>query len=381
MAKILRFLSLLMLLLPIIVTCSPQPTPTPAPILPPAGLQPLAAPSTLALRPEDVAWTEVVRAAKKEGGLTLYTVYFPGDWGTEMSQLFAKSTGLRVEVLVAPGNSSVERIRTERRANSPVADVLASATLWVLTAKQEGLTQKVADIPELRDERIFRFDPRLDKDGHILTLQLNTMSPWINTTLVKPGTEPKSWRDLLKPEWKGRISMADPDTGTTPNYIFHGLTSRGKLDQSYFTALGKQELKFQPNSRLEVYGLARGEISLMFATSSNAVIPFLQEGAPLKAIDMAEGIVTYRTGGVALLQGVTHPNAARVFINWLFSKEGQSIFGKGAGSIGFREDVPSFMPPQGQFTPGNPIMMTLEDELEIAKIQRERTVSKILRGG
>jgi len=133
---------------------------------------------------------------------------------------------------------------------------------------------------------------------------------------------------------------------------------------------------------MNAQALAQGQVPLIFASAAaaNGMAPFLLEGAPVKAIDMVEGVVTYRSGGVALLQGAPHPNAARVFINFLFSAEGQAIFHKYSVSIGFRKDVPSFVPPQGQLTPANPILINLEDELEIAKIQRERTFTKLLRG-
>ncbi|MDO8635332.1 MAG: extracellular solute-binding protein, partial [Dehalococcoidia bacterium] len=207
-------------------------------------------------------------------------------------------------------------------------------------------------------------------------------SPWINTKLVPPGSEPKSWRDLLKPEWKGKIGIANPDTAPNSIYIFYGLTSRGKLDQSYFTDLSKQDLQFHATSALSSGALSQGQVPLVFGSvpAANSLGPFLLEGAQLKAIDMAEGIPVYRSGAVALLQGAPQPNAARVFINWLFTKEGVTAFSKYSLTVGFRKDVPSFIPSPGQLTPANPIMMTLEDELEIAKIQRERTLTKMLRG-
>ena len=365
--------------------CAPQATPQPLPVPTPSQATPRATlTSNLPPPTSQDAWAKVVEAGKKEGKLTVYTVHLFGDMGNEIVKTFFEKTGIRVE-LVSAGQSAalIERIKAERRTGSQVASVLTGASTSVLIAKQDGLTEKMGDIPEIKDESIYRYDPKLDKDGHMLSQQLLTMSPWINTKMIKPGTEPKSWRDLLKPEWKGKIGITNPDTGPNAIYIFYGLTSRGKLDQSYFTELSKQDLQFYANVSLASSALSQGEVPLTFSNvpAANSLGPYLLEGAPLKAIDMAEGIPIYRSGAVALLQGSPHPNAARVFINWLFSKEGVTTFSKYSLTVGFRKDVPSFIPPQGQLTPANSIMMTLEDELEIAKIQRERTLTKLLRGG
>ena len=389
MARRLYFIGLLMMSLIIIASCAAPAVPSPAPI--PRQATPASIPtsnippSTSQDAPDKSgqAWVKVVEAGKKEGKLTVYTVHLFGDMGNEMSKIFFERMGIRVE-MVSSGSSAtlIERIKVERRTGSQVPSILTGAGSFVLSAKQDGLTEKMGEIPEVNDESIYRYDPKMDKDGHMLSQQLLTMSPWINTKIIKPGTEPRTWRELLKPEWKGKIGISNPDTGPNSIYIFYGLTSRGKLDQSYFTELAKQDLQWYANVGLASSSLSQGEVPLTFANvpAANSLGPFLLEGAPLKALDMAEGIPIYRSGAVALLQGAPHPNAARVFINWLFSKEGVTTFSKYSLTVGFRKDVPSFIPPPGQLTPANPIMMTLEDELEIAKIQRERTLTKMLRG-
>ncbi|MDO8637308.1 MAG: extracellular solute-binding protein [Dehalococcoidia bacterium] len=383
MARKFYFIGLLMISLIIIASCAAPAVPATAPA--PKQPAPVANPTSNLPAPtsQDTGWAKVVEAAKREGKLTVYTVHLFGDMGNEMSKIFFERMGIRVE-MVSSGSSAnlIERIKAERRAGSQVPSILTGAGSFVLVAKQDGLTEKMGDIPETRDESIYRYDPKMDKDGHMLSQQLLTMSPWVNTKRIPPGTEPKTWRDLLKPEWKGKIGITNPDTGPNAIYVYYGLISRGKLDQSYFTELAKQDLQFYANVGLASSALSQGEVPLAFSNvpAANSLGPFLLEGAPLKAIDMAEGIPIYRSGAVALLQGSPHPNAARVFINWLFSKEGVTIFSKYSGTVGFRKDVPSFIPPQGQLTPVNSIMMTLEDELEIAKIQRERTLTKMLRG-
>lgn len=370
----------------LIVGCSPKIISTPAPVPQPAPAQVAqpAAPS-IAVSPEDAAWAKVVEAAKKEGKLTVYSVHLVGDVANNVSQAFNKRTGLRLEIIGGLSATALERIKTERRAGLQVASAMTGNTAMYLVAKQQdGLTQSAGDLPELRTERIregIRYEPRIDKEGHVLGVAASAFSTWINSNLVRPGTEPKSYRDLLKPEWKGKIAIGDPVIMPNASLIYWPLTSRNRLDDTYFRALGKQELQVQAAARMDMEALSRGQALLALAGASPSAAPFLTQGAPIKAVDMAEGVPISRTSAVSLIQGAPHPNAGRVFINWLFSQEGQTVFLGTLGLMGFRKDVPNFEPPQAQLAPANPIVLNSEDELQVGVTQRQGVVKKLFTEG
>ena len=372
------YLVLSMVLLTALVACAPKAAPQAAPQAVLNTPVPTPVPGTAAMTPEDAAWQKVVEEAKKEGGLTIYSYHLVGDVGLKVGQAFTKRTGLRLEIISGPSTSATERIKVERRTGVQIASVQTGNGLQLLSSKQEGNTQKLGNLPEFKKaEGKTLYDPWLDKDGHLLSMFQSTPNTWINTKLVPPGAEPKTWRDLLKPEWKGRIGAEDPDLGPAINATYYGLTSRGKLDDAYFKQLGKQGLQFNPTGRMSVGLLARGELALLIGLGTSAATPFLEEGASLKAIDLAEGMIIQRSGGLGLIQGAPQPNAGRVFINWLFSQEGQTSYHSLAGTRGSRKDVPNFEPLQAQLDHANPIVLLAEDELVIVRIMRERVLSEL----
>ena len=365
----------------LVLACAPQVTPVAAPATgtsQPASLVPAAVAPVSA---EDEAWQKVVEEAKKEGRLTIYSYHLVGDVGLKVGQAFTKRTGLRLEIISGPSTSATERIKVERRTGVQIASVQTGNGLQLLSSKQEGNTQKLGNLPEFKKaEGKTLYDPWLDKDGHLLSMFQSTPNTWINTKLVPPGAEPRTWRDLLKPEWKGKIGTGNTDSDPGIYATYYGLTSRGKLDDAYFKQLGKQGLQSYPSSRMAVGALASGQIAVAIGIGTSTVTSYLEEGASLKAIDLAEGMVIQRSGGLGLIQGAPQPNAGRVFINWLFSQEGQTMYHSLASTRGSRKDVPNFEPLQAQFDPTNPIVLLAEDELEIVRIMRERVLSKILKG-
>ena len=93
--------------------------------------------------------------------------------------------------------------------------------------------------------------------------------------------------------------------------------------------------------RDEATAVARGEALATVANSLSTVGPLVGSGAPLKALAMKEGTVGTATA-ISVLKNAPHPNAARVFVNWWLSPEGQTAVNKAVGSPNIRKDVPDF---------------------------------------
>lgn len=360
----------------------PSPTLTPAPVPSPSPSAIAETPRpTATSSPEEVEWGKIMQAAKKEGYLILYGFFLQGDVGEQVSRAFREKTGIKLEIVTSAGGSIItERLKAERRGGLQVASILDGGSVDLQNTKQEGLTQAIGDLPTLGEREVWRRKPAIDNEGHIFTFAQGTLNPWINTSLVKAGTEPKSWRELLQPNWKGKIGMVDPSLGSQPGRIFQTLTRAGRLDEAYFRQLGKQDIQWQPNIRHEAESLARGQVHLIFGGSLSALSPYIAEGLPIKAIDMEEGVITYIMGGITLLDKAPHANAARVYLNWFMSKEGQNVFHKANRTYSVRKDVPNFELTQAQLSPKNPVEMTVEDMTAAARVQREGRLKRILLG-
>jgi iron(III) transport system substrate-binding protein len=167
-----------------------------------------------------------------------------------------------------------------------------------------------------------------------------TPSIYYNTQLVKPQ-DVRSYQDLLDPKWKGKIGLRDPRVpgGGLAMWAFL-LDLKG---EEYIKKLAQQEMFVSRNARQIADALAKGNLSLTIGVGHRDFDSFLEANLPVKHLPtLKEG--TYVSGGngiVGILKGAPHPNAARVFFNWLLSREGQELHGKTAQQPTRRLDVPT----------------------------------------
>lgn len=358
--------------------CAPKGTPVapPAPAAQPAPVS-RPAPATPAISPEEAAWGQVVAAAKKEGKVTLYSFSFTGDLAAALAKTFKTEYGISVDIIAGSGAVFLERIKTESRAGQYVADILEGAATNGVLAKQSKLSQAYGFLPALEQKGVWMFDPlTVDPEGHLLYYSPTLSTPWINTKLVSRGEEPRSWKDLLLPKWRGKILVIDPDSMPTPNIYYILLTRYLGFDDDYFRALGKQDLIIAPNQRDSDSKLARGESPLAYSTSLAAVSRMVADGAPIAPLDMREGVQGWAQT-VNLVANAPHPNAARLFTNWLLAREGQTANAKIRSNLPLRTDVPDFSPEPARIKFTKIIPFTAKDTEDAAGVQRQRVLSRL----
>ena len=363
-----------------LVSCAPKGTPptfsTPAPVIIPV---PQTSQPPKAVTPEEAAWAKVVEAAKKEGTLTTYSYNFVGDVGINMTRAFKERYGITLEIVTGRGAEFGERLKTEKRIGQMVADMTDGSALFVENMKVEGLTTSLAgELPVLREKDaffadIFGVDPEYK---HLIAFNFSTFTPWINTNLVKPGEEPKVWQDYLLPRWKGKMLLTDPMVSAGPYQYFIPPMREKVIDEEFLKALNKQDIRFTNSMPDEAGLLARGERALSIRGVDIVFARFATEGAPIKAIALNDGTVL-STVTTAAFKGTPHPNAAKVFINWFLSSEGQTVYGKAATVASVRKDVPNFLPVAARVTPARPILLTNEDNEKGAKLFREHYLEKL----
>lgn len=379
-----RLLLLVIFLVPSLLfgACAPAAAP---PSVPPASTPasiPVPAAANKPLVPQDDPWARVVAEAKKEGRVTLYTFLFTGDVGKEVSRAFEDKYGIKLEFVTGIGTILIERIKAEQRAGRFIADTLDTAVSLVAIAKEDGLTASMGELPALADKDIWALSsPRADPEGHIIGIRPTTLPFWINTTAIKPGEEPRSYRDLVDTRWGGgKLGLSSPVTA--PNSIWIYLTTRknGSLDDDFWRRLGRQQLRLAPSVRETPSWLARGEIAASFVDADSSMAPYVKEGAPLKAVEMSEGVlVAPQSVSIALAKNGPHPNAARVFTNWYLGQEGQSLYARAVGGYyPLRKDTPDIRPPALRVEIKKALLVDLPVALESAKMQREGTLAKLM---
>jgi putative spermidine/putrescine transport system substrate-binding protein len=281
------------------------------------------------------AWTppaELLTAAKAEG--TLSTIALPHSWcnyGEALSS-FASATGLMLNELNPDGGSGdeINAIKTNKDNKGPQApDVIDVGLSFGPQAKTDGLVQnyKVATWDTIPDTA-------KDADGAWYGDYYGVLSFEVNTKVVK--NVPQDWNDLLKPEYKGQVALAgDP---TVSNQAISGvwaagIANGGSLDDAtpglkFFKDLNAAG-NFVPIIS-KTANVASGETPIRIAWTYNGLADkdSLEGNPPIEVVVPKSG----RFGGMyvqAISAYAPHPNAAKLWMEYLYSDAGQNAWLKG----------------------------------------------------
>ncbi|MBI4288011.1 MAG: extracellular solute-binding protein [Chloroflexi bacterium] len=362
-----------------LVACAPAAAPPPPPAVTPSS--PAASPSPEAVRStaQDDAWARTVAAAKREGRLTMYTFNLPGDPGQKVARAFEDAYGIRLEFVTGLGSQLLERLKSEKAAKKDIADTFDTAVSILIQAKAAGLTEAAGNLPVLAESNVWYSFPRVDVEGHVFAWSVSLSTPFINSKLIKPGEEPRTFKELIEPKWKGKAVVAAP--ATTPNIIYlYVKRSQLGLDDNWFRRLAANDLKIAPSIRDSIQIVSIGERAIAPELSATVFGDTISKGAPVRALYMEEGLVSSLSSGISIVKNAPHPNAARLFANWVLSNPGQRVYGEAKSLIPVRSDVPQFVPQDAVVKPKKVIDMDLSDQLETARVQRERELDKLFGG-
>lgn len=293
-------------------------------------------------------WEKVLEGAKKEG-----TVVVKGPPGAKVRRALTGTfekvyPGIAVEFEGGQGGELAAKLIREREAGLYTTDVWVGGFGTLLSLlKPKGIPDPIMPaliLPEVADPKNWK-DNKLefaDKEEKYALVFVNQSGSLLvyNTELLKPGDIPQSLQDLLNPKWKGKMIAVDPTTGGPGRAMFTWLYK--EIGSEYIKALGKQKPVFTRDRRVLVEQVARGAYPLGVAVSNLDAEPFLDAKAPIKLVwNLKEGSYASASyGGVGLVNKAPHSNAAKVYINWLLGKEGQTLFAEAAGWVSRRKDMP-----------------------------------------
>lgn len=377
MAKLFGIMSGISVIL-LVLACAPRASPavTPTSRAPQAATPMLVA--VTPIRAEDAAWQKIVEAARKESNLTIYSSNFTGDIGLALNKSFKERYGIQLNIITGRGAEFIERLKTEKRMGALVGDLHDGNAANTRLMKEQGLTMGIAgELPVLREKDVWvadilRIDPQ---DKHLISFNFILYSPYINTNIVKSGEEPKVWRDFLNPKWKSAMVAVNPTTSAGLFNQFVPLMREKVIDEDFLKALYKQDLRFSRTLEDEATLLSRGERSISISGNNISFSRYISEGAPIRPVEFSHGTVL--SALLVAFKGAPHPNAAKVFINWLLSREGQAVWGKSNSVASVRKDVPNFLPQAAQVTPRQLILSTAEDVDVVAKLFTDRWLDKL----
>lgn len=289
-------------------------------------------------------WDKVLEAAKKEGKVVV-SLPASAELRKMTEEVFKRRYGIEIEIVPGRGASIVRRIADESKAGIRNFDIHVGGSSSVVSGLlAEGTLEPIEPsliLPEVKEAQNWWGGHMWVDRGkrYVYSFQAYlTESMWYNSNLLRPE-EARSYDDFLNPKWRGKIGYLDPRTpGAGDSNWSYMWVVKG---EDYLKRLAAQSLFIGRDQRLLAENLAKGKIALVIGLSHYTFLPFIRAGLPVKPLPpVKEG--TYGTGGsgnLSIIKNAPHPNAAKVYVNWLLGKEGQEVFTKAMGQATRRLDV------------------------------------------
>ena len=263
----------------------------------------------------------MIEAAKKEGSVVWYTAQIINQVATPLAQAFEARYGVKVSPIRADVNDVVLRITAEAKAGKPQADVF-DGTAAAPPLKRAGYVLKwlpdgAKDLP----------DQYKDPEGYWVANNVYIIVPAFNTQLVPPGTQPKVWNDLLDPKYKGRIAISGLSSSSSgPGFVGNVLHDLGEeKGHEFLKRLATQDVKnIYSSARAVVDQVMAGEFAIGLQTFNHQSVISAKLGAPVDWIRWSPAVASLSVASV--VKDSPHPNAAKLFLDFLISEEGQKIF-------------------------------------------------------
>jgi iron(III) transport system substrate-binding protein len=307
-------------------------------------------------------WDETVAAAKKEGKVVVVGSPDPV-MRDEIIPKFTKLFGIQVEYIAGSTALVAAKVSTERLSGIYSIDIylpgVGPALTMLLPERMLDPLKPLLILPEVTEGSHWKRGKPwfVDSEGQYILMLFSSVDNllFINEDYVKRD-EMRSVQDLLNPKWKGKIAADDPtaSTGTGANAAAYFYSQLGP--ESFRKLYVDQQPVISRDRRQLNDWLARGNYPICLTCRAVNAQALQKAGFKLFEVYDLEGIknrVNWAPFLLAVANKAPNPNAARVFINWMATKEALEIYSRGDGATTLRTDVEeSFLDPQTIPKPG-----------------------------
>jgi len=294
-------------------------------------------------------WARTVKAAEQEGEVAYYTI---GETGF-LNEFEKKFPRIKVKVVQGRGNELLVRIMAERRAGKYLADVVRIGNTSPVELYKAKTLQPIASafiLPEVKDESKWWSGKHqyIDGEGRYIFVSVGSVSVNMvarNSGLVS-ASEITSFWDILNDKWRGKIVVIDPRAAGYGRSGARMVYYHPQLGGEYLRRLfSEQVVMVSRDYRQAIDWLAQRRFSLLLFGNGDDVLQGKAQGLPVDVFDTA----SWKEGGalepgaftLAWLDRSPHPNASKVFINWLLSRDGQIAVQRDGGvNDSLRIDIP-----------------------------------------
>jgi iron(III) transport system substrate-binding protein len=311
-----------------------------------------SAPASDASAGADGAWDEIVAAAKREGQVVVI-----GPAGVDVQESLVapferRFPDIHIEYTSPAPPQIPPKLLTERAAEKYTTDLIIVGTTTIvgslLPANALDPIQPFLVGPDAREASAWRggkYDFADEEERYNLVALGRVQVPFVyNPTMVSAG-EFTSFQDLLNPKWKGRMAMLDPRAAGAALDIMTFLYTQPSLGKPYLEQLFAQEPVLSREDRQLLDWVARGQYPIAIGPSVVQAYELRARGLPLELFPgegLREGsFIAASNGTIAVADRAPHPNATRVYLNYILSREGQEEWSKASGLASRRRDVPT----------------------------------------
>ena len=257
----------------------------------------------------------IVEGAKKEGVLVVYTSMTVDQMQKILDAFKARYPFIQTTMFRAVGERLLTKIMTEAQTGKYDFDVVQSAESQAYFLKKKNLLQKYIS-PETKNIQKPFFDP----EGYWTAVYIMPNVIAYNTRMLKRNEVPKTDEELLHPKWNGKIGMDH----TKPEWFAWKLKQMGEeRGLTYMRKLGAQEFQLYAGLSVITNLLVAGEFPLVLNTYLHNVEEVKRKGAPVDWLVQDPVFTKFQPLGIG--SKAPHPNAAKLFSDFVLSEEGQKI--------------------------------------------------------
>jgi iron(III) transport system substrate-binding protein len=258
----------------------------------------------------------LIDGAKKEGKLVFYTSV-ETEFARSLSAAFeAKYPFIKTDIFRSTHEKILSRMNVERKTGTYTADTVSVGEFETYHMQKMGFITPYQSPFAAAYPEGFK-----EPAGYWTDLYDNLIVTAYNTKRVKRDELPKRYEDLLHPRWKGRMALEQNEDRWFANMLYLMGEQRG---MEFMQALAKQEIAIRSGRSLATQLLGAGEYDLQIVAYWYRPHLMKKQGAPVDWIAFEPAIVA--THPISVVDRAPHPNAAKLFIDFAISDEGQRIF-------------------------------------------------------
>ena len=258
-----------------------------------------------------------IEAAKTEGQISVYTSM--NDTLTRaFLNAFEKRYGIKGSFFRAPTTPLLQRFAVEHDGNGVAADIFSVASPLPFAQHPDWFAPlDAATAPNLKNW------PERGVHTVSVTWTNEILALAYNTDEVKAVDVPRTWADALNPKWKDRIVLSDPRAAD--NYMGWLDAIERAHGTDFLKTLSALNFKLTPSGASGVQLVAAGAVAMNFPTINSFTVPLIEKKAPI-AVVFPEGPQLASARDVAVVVKAPHPQAARLFFNWILSLEATRLY-------------------------------------------------------